>query len=125
MVREMDVVRETALRNGRDPDEIVLGHVNFCHLVDGRRDQALKEQKEWFGRALGPAVTFERVRALHWTGTLDDIAEQVQARLDAGVEPRLHLLRDVIQRSSPVERPDAFEGHRRAERPPEPLFLLL
>lgn len=86
MVREIDIVRETAVRNGRDASDITLGHVNFCHLVDGPRDLALKEQERWFAKALGGAVTFERVRALHWTGTLDDIAEQVQARLDAGVQ---------------------------------------
>ncbi len=86
MVVEMDVVRQTAARNGRNANEIVLGHVNFCHLVDGPRDRALKEQQQWFARALGPAVTFERVQALHWTGTLDEIAEQVQARVDAGAQ---------------------------------------
>lgn len=86
MVAEYKVVQDTAARNGRDPSEIVLGHVNFCHLVDGSREGALMEQKEWFARALGPAVTFERVQALHWTGTLDDIADQVQRRLDAGVD---------------------------------------
>lgn len=86
MVHEMDIVRETAAGNGRDSNEITLGHVNFCHLVDGTREQALREQEHWFAKALGGALTFERVRALHWTGTLEDIAEQVQARLDAGVQ---------------------------------------
>ena len=79
-------VKRLAVELGRDPTEITLGHVNYCHFAEGSREQALAEQKEWFGRVLGDGATWERQQSLYWTGSLDDIAARVQGLLDAGVQ---------------------------------------
>ena len=78
-------VKRLAAELGRDPDAITLAHVNFCHLAEGSREQALAEQHEWFRRVLGEGATWERQQGLYFTGSLDDIAERVQRLMDVGV----------------------------------------
>lgn len=83
---DFDRIRERAQAMGRDPTTITLAHINFCHLIDAPREQALKEQERWFAKVLGTTVPFSRIRQMHWTGSLEDIADQVQDRLESGVD---------------------------------------
>jgi probable F420-dependent oxidoreductase len=78
----------------RDPACIELGHVNFCHLVDGDRRAALDAQRSVFSEVLGDTLSFDRIQELHWTGTLQDVANRVARLIDAGVRHIvLHPLR--------------------------------
>lgn len=87
-------VRRLAAQQGRDPDSITLGHVNFCHLADGSRERALEQQRVWFRRVLGERLSFDRIRELHWAGTLDDVAASVERLLEAGVH---HIVAHPLQ----------------------------
>lgn len=66
--------------------DYTVAQVNWCHLVDGTRDQALREQEPLFARALGPGTPMSLARRLHWTGSLSDVRERVEALLEAGVD---------------------------------------
>lgn len=95
---EFSEVRRLAELAGRDPEEITLAKVNFCHLVDGRRPQVVAEQRAQFSRALGTQLSWERIQELHWVGSLDDIAIQIEQLLDVGVTHVVaHLLQPTIE----------------------------
>ncbi|TNC25156.1 LLM class flavin-dependent oxidoreductase [Amycolatopsis alkalitolerans] len=71
---------------GTDGGPFTVAHVNWCHLVDGTREQALSQQEAAFAEALGKGTPFEVARQLHWTGSLADVRDRVAQLVDAGVE---------------------------------------
>jgi len=71
---------------GMEGLDFTVAQVNWCHFVDGTRDQALREQEPMFARKLGPGTPMELARRLHWTGSLSDIRVRVEALVEAGVD---------------------------------------
>jgi alkanesulfonate monooxygenase SsuD/methylene tetrahydromethanopterin reductase-like flavin-dependent oxidoreductase (luciferase family) len=51
---DVRVIRDYFARNGRDPDTLRYGHLNFLHLVDtSDREEALRRQRLVFERVMG------------------------------------------------------------------------
>jgi len=85
ILAEHALVHRQADAIGHDLTGFELAHVNFGHLVDAGREAALAEQAPIFASVLGTKLPFERLRELHWTGSLDDVAAQIAHLVDAGV----------------------------------------
>lgn len=63
-----------------------MAQVNWVHLVDGSREQALREQEAMFEQTLGSGTPPEVAHRLHWTGSLDDVRRRVEESLESGVD---------------------------------------
>ena len=73
--------------HGRDPDECVVAHENFLHLVlttDPVR--ARREQHEAYLRVMSAERGPEYLETVYLFGTPDEVIASLQARVDAGVE---------------------------------------
>lgn len=74
-------------RHGRRPEEIVVAHENFLHLVDSDdRQKVVREQHAAFARVMSEARGSDYLESVYLFGTPDDIVEKLQARVDAGVQ---------------------------------------
>lgn len=82
----ISAIRARRSASGMDGLDYTVAQVNWCHLVDGTREQALREQESMFARKLGPGTPMSLARQLHWTGSLSDIRAQVEALVEAGVD---------------------------------------
>ncbi|HEX5395625.1 MAG TPA: LLM class flavin-dependent oxidoreductase [Candidatus Limnocylindria bacterium] len=73
--------------HGRDPDECVVAHENFLHLVltnDPARARA--EQHKAFLRVMSAERGPNYLESVYLFGTPDEVIASIQARIDAGVE---------------------------------------
>lgn len=73
--------------HGRDPDECVVAHENFLHLVltdDPAR--AREEQHRAFLRVMSAERGPNYLESVYLFGTPDEVIASLQARVDAGVE---------------------------------------
>ena len=74
-------------QHGRDPDECVVAHENFLHLV--LTDDPVKAREEQH-RAFLTVMSAERgpryLESVYLFGTPDEVIASLQARVDAGVE---------------------------------------
>ena len=78
-------IRAAAADAGREPP--TFAHCNYLHLVESSdRAAVAAEQVRAYRRILGPQATEQTIAATHFTGTIDDIAADVQRYADAGVE---------------------------------------
>jgi alkanesulfonate monooxygenase SsuD/methylene tetrahydromethanopterin reductase-like flavin-dependent oxidoreductase (luciferase family) len=73
--------------HGRDPDECVVAHENFLHLVLSSDPAAAREEQH---RAFLKVMSTERgpkyLESVYLFGTPDEVIASLQARVDAGVE---------------------------------------
>jgi probable F420-dependent oxidoreductase len=73
--------------HGRDPDECVVAHENFMHLVlTNDPVKAREEQHRAFLRVMSSERGPEYLESVYLFGTPDEIIASLQARVDAGVE---------------------------------------
>jgi probable F420-dependent oxidoreductase len=73
--------------HGRDPDECVVAHENFMHIVlTNNPEQARREQHEAFLRVMSNERGAKYLETVYLFGTPDEITASLQARVDAGVE---------------------------------------
>src|SRR3989304_5891727 len=73
--------------HGRDPDECVVAHENFLHLVmtdDPAR--AREEQHRAFLKGMSAERGPKYLESVYLFGTPDEVIASLQARIDAGVE---------------------------------------
>ncbi len=82
--QDVAAIREHLAGAGRDPDTLVYGHLNFCHLVDTTdREEALALQRPVFERVMGAHRTFEQLQQSYFLGTAREIVERIRD-LEAG-----------------------------------------
>lgn len=73
--------------HGRDPDECVVAHENFMHLVlTNDPARAREEQHRAFLRVMSSERGPDYLESVYLFGTPDEIVASLQARVDAGVE---------------------------------------
>jgi alkanesulfonate monooxygenase SsuD/methylene tetrahydromethanopterin reductase-like flavin-dependent oxidoreductase (luciferase family) len=81
---DVQAIRDHLVKNGRDPDTLRYGHLNFAHLVDTTdREQALRLQRPVFERVMGTHRTFENLQQSYFLGTTREIVERIRD-LEAG-----------------------------------------
>jgi probable F420-dependent oxidoreductase len=85
IIDDWATIRQESARVGRAAP--TFAHCNYLHVVDApSRDTVIDEQVRAYRRILGPDATEESIAATHFTGTIDDIATDLQRYADAGVE---------------------------------------
>ena len=73
--------------HGRDPDECVVAHENFLHLVlTNDPVKAREEQHRAFLRVMSAERGEHYLESVYLFGTPDEVIASLQARVDAGVE---------------------------------------
>jgi len=73
--------------HGRDPNECVVAHENFMHIVlTNDPDKARREQHEAFLRVMSNERGPRYLETVYLFGTPDEITASLQQRVDAGVE---------------------------------------
>jgi probable F420-dependent oxidoreductase len=73
--------------HGRDPDECVVAHENFLHLVlTNDPAKARQEQHRAFLKVMSAARGPKYLESVYLFGTPDEVIVSLQARVDAGVE---------------------------------------
>jgi probable F420-dependent oxidoreductase len=73
--------------HGRDPDECVVAHENFLHLVmTNDPAKAREEQHRAFLKVMSSERGPQYLESVYLFGTPDEVIASIQARIDAGVE---------------------------------------
>ena len=84
---DLRTIRDYLSANGRDPDTLRYGHLNFVHLVDtADRDKALRVQRPVFERVMGTHRTFEQLQQSYFLGTTGEIVERIRDLEAAGIQ---------------------------------------
>jgi probable F420-dependent oxidoreductase len=84
---DLQAIRAYLGEQGRDPDSLQYGHLNFVHLVDtDDRDKALREQRPRFERVMGTHRTFEQLQDSYFLGTTSEIVERIADLERAGIQ---------------------------------------
>lgn len=84
---DLQAVRAYLREQGRDPDSLQYGHLNFAHLVDtDDREKALREQRPRFERVMGSHRSFEQLQASYFLGTTREIVERIADLERAGIQ---------------------------------------
>jgi probable F420-dependent oxidoreductase len=119
MARDWLELQEYYRAHGRDPDECVVAHENFVHLVLTNDPQrAREEQHRAFLRVMSGERGPRYLETVYLFGTPDEIVASLQARVDAGVEyfmlhtmtPDPDQLRDWVREIIPNVRFPATAG---------------
>lgn len=81
---DVRTIRAHLKANGRDPDSLRYGHLNFVHLIDTTdREEALRRQRPIFERVMGSHRTFETLQQSYFLGTTREIVGRIRD-LEAG-----------------------------------------
>jgi probable F420-dependent oxidoreductase len=84
---DVRAIRDHLAKNGRDPDTLHYGHLNFAHLVDTTdREQALRLQRPVFERVMGTHRTFENLQQSYFLGTTREIVARIRDLEAAGIQ---------------------------------------
>ena len=64
-----------------------VAHENFCWLSEkSQRAEVISEQQRFMSAVFSDERPWDYIEAVYLTGTIDEIQQQVQHRIDAGVE---------------------------------------
>jgi alkanesulfonate monooxygenase len=116
--------------HGRDPDDCVVAHENFLHLVlTDDPVRAREEQHRAFLKVMSSERGERYLESVYLFGTPDEVIGSLQRRIDAGVEyfmlhtmtPDPAQLRDWVDRIIPNLRFPATAGPVRRMAPAVPL----
>jgi probable F420-dependent oxidoreductase len=84
---DVRAIRAHLTSQGRDPDSLRYGHLNFTHLVDTTdREEALRRQRPIFERVMGTHRSFENLQQSYFLGTTGDIVDRIRDLEAAGVQ---------------------------------------
>jgi probable F420-dependent oxidoreductase len=84
---DLTEIRAALRERGRDPAEFTVAHENFLHLVLTEDPaQAEREQRRAFTAVMGNGRPFEYFQEVYLTGTLHEVLDKVDQRLDAGAD---------------------------------------
>src|SRR5207237_4038220 len=71
----------------RQDRHFTVPHENFCWLSEkSQRAEAISEQQRFMSAVFSDERPWDYIEAVYLTGTIDEIQQQVQRRIDAGVE---------------------------------------
>lgn len=91
----------------RERKRFVVAHENFCWLTDKtRHDDALAEQKQYMLGLVSDERPWDYIEAVYLTGTIDEVQQRIQERIDVGVE---HLFLHTI--TADLAQLDLFAKH--------------
>lgn len=75
---DWETIKAYLVRQGRSPADVVFGHGNWVHLVDAtNRDEALRQQRPLFERAMGTHRPFEHLQQCYFMGTTPEITDRI------------------------------------------------
>ena len=84
--RDWEEIKEGLAERGRTPESLVVAHENFMHFVDTSDPQkAREEQRPAFLKVMSTARGADYLESVYLFGTPDEIVEQLQARVEAGI----------------------------------------
>lgn len=84
---DLAVVRQYLESQGRDPDSLHYGHINFLHIPRVKdKDGIWEEEREIVARVLGGHRSFEHLQSSHFMGPVDQTIERIAGLRDAGVQ---------------------------------------
>ena len=89
IVEDLRDIDEEFSRQGtsRGDRHFTVAHENFCWLSEkGQRDEVIAEQQRYMSAVFSDERPWDYIEAVYLTGTIDEIQQQVQRRIDAGVE---------------------------------------
>jgi probable F420-dependent oxidoreductase len=87
MARDWAELQAYFREHGRDPDECVVAHENFLHLVlTNDPVKAREEQHQAFLKVMSAERGERYLESVYLFGTPDEVIESLQRRIDAGVE---------------------------------------
>lgn len=87
VAEDWKLVAEALVENGRNPDDMVLGHGQWLHLTEEDSPGAARQiQHRMAAEVLGDGREEELLERSYLFGTLDEVVAQVQERVDVGVE---------------------------------------
>jgi alkanesulfonate monooxygenase SsuD/methylene tetrahydromethanopterin reductase-like flavin-dependent oxidoreductase (luciferase family) len=115
---DVRAIRDHLVKNGRDPDTLRYGHLNFAHLVDTTdREQALRRQRPVFERVMGTHRTFESLQQSYLLGTTREIVERIRDLEGGGIQDMVLATCDYD-----LEQLERFASEivGRFKRPPRP-----
>jgi probable F420-dependent oxidoreductase len=85
--QDLDEIRGALTERGRDPSTFTVAHENFVHLVPTDDPaEAEREQRRAFTAVMGEGRPFEYFQQVYLTGSLPEILDKIDQRLDVGVE---------------------------------------
>jgi probable F420-dependent oxidoreductase len=127
IARDWTELQEAITAAGRDPEDTLVAHENFLHLVlTNDPAKAREEQHRAFLKVMSGERGPQYLESVYLFGTPDEIVASLQARVDAGVEyfflhtmtPDPAQLQDWVDEIIPnVKFPDSAGPVR---RPPQP-----
>jgi probable F420-dependent oxidoreductase len=83
---DVEAIRAARADAGLVSRPFTLAHENFVWVKEGgRREQILAAQRDRYSRLMSDERPWGYIGAVYLTGSIEDIQEQVQARVDAGV----------------------------------------
>jgi alkanesulfonate monooxygenase SsuD/methylene tetrahydromethanopterin reductase-like flavin-dependent oxidoreductase (luciferase family) len=84
--RDWEEIKEGLAERGRTPDSLVVAHENFMHFVDTSDSaKARAEQGPAFLKVMSTSRGQDYLESVYLFGTPDEIVEQLQARVEAGI----------------------------------------
>jgi probable F420-dependent oxidoreductase len=101
---DAELERQGTTRSERD---FAVAHENFCWLSEKvARDDVVAEQQEAMRRVVSDERPWDYIESVYLTGTIDDVQQGVQDRIDAGVE---HMFLHTM--SADLSQLDLFAKH--------------
>jgi 2-methylisocitrate lyase-like PEP mutase family enzyme len=89
IVEDLEVIDAELIRRGRGRAQtgFAVAHENFCWLTENTdRDAAIDEQKRYLLGVVSDERPWDYIETVYLTGTIDEVQQRIQARIDAGVE---------------------------------------
>lgn len=87
IARDWSELQDYYRKHGRDPDECVVAHENFLHLVlTNDPTKAREEQHHAFLKVMSTERGSRYLESVYLFGTPDEVIASLQARIDAGVQ---------------------------------------
>ena len=83
-----EIDSELARQNtSRERKRFVVAHENFCWMTEEtNRDKAIAEQRKRMLAVVSDERPWRYIESVYLTGTIEDIQDQIRARIEAGVE---------------------------------------
>jgi probable F420-dependent oxidoreductase len=83
---DLELIREARAKAGKS-EPFTIAHENFVWIEEtGTKEEVTAIQRERFGAIVSDERPWDYIDAVYMTGTVDEIQEKVQARIDAGAE---------------------------------------
>ena len=89
IVEDLTVIDAELINRGRARAQtgFTIAHENFCWLTEKtNRDAVIDEQKRFLLGVVSDERPWDYIETVYLTGTIEEVQQRIQARIDAGVE---------------------------------------